>query len=44
MCWRWDKKKPDGNIKPIPPGELGGGGAFDAHANFEQLAISDNLR
>ena len=23
---------------------LGGGGAFDARANFELLAISDNLR
>ena len=35
----------DGGImfNPIPP-EGGGGGAFDARANFDCLAISDNLR
>ena len=31
-------------VNPIPPGRGGGGGAFDARAKFEQLAIPDNLR
>ena len=31
-------------FNPIRPVGGGGGGAFDARANFEELAISDNLR